>query len=66
VHSRFGSPGSDSGKGRRLPPSKYESANGKSAGALARGPPAQHRMLSDYPDPHVFQHDRLNLDDGVR
>jgi len=27
-------------------------------------PPAKHRMLSGYPDPHVLQHDRLCLDGG--
>lgn len=27
-------------------------------------PPAKHRTLSGYPDPHVFQHDRLSLDGG--
>lgn len=27
-------------------------------------PPAKHRMMSGYPDPHVFQHDRLSLDGG--
>jgi calcineurin-like phosphoesterase family protein len=27
-------------------------------------PPAKHRALSGYPDPHVFQHDRLSLDGG--
>jgi serine/threonine protein phosphatase 1 len=27
-------------------------------------PPAKHRRMSGYPDPHVFQHDRLSLDGG--
>jgi serine/threonine protein phosphatase 1 len=27
-------------------------------------PPANHRVMSGYPDPHVFQHDRLSLDGG--
>jgi serine/threonine protein phosphatase 1 len=27
-------------------------------------PPAKHRQMSGYPDPHVFQHDRLSLDGG--
>jgi serine/threonine protein phosphatase 1 len=27
-------------------------------------PPAKHRAMSGYPDPHVFQHDRLSLDGG--
>ena len=27
-------------------------------------PPEKHRTLSGYPDPHVFQHDRLSLDGG--
>jgi serine/threonine protein phosphatase 1 len=27
-------------------------------------PPAKHRVMSGYPDPHVFQHDRLSLDGG--
>lgn len=27
-------------------------------------PPAKHREMSGYPDPHVFQHDRLSLDGG--
>jgi serine/threonine protein phosphatase 1 len=27
-------------------------------------PPARHRQMSGYPDPHVFQHDRLSLDGG--
>jgi len=27
-------------------------------------PPAKHRLMSGYPDPHVFQHDRLSLDGG--
>ena len=27
-------------------------------------PPPKHRMMSGYPDPHVFQHDRLSLDGG--
>jgi serine/threonine protein phosphatase 1 len=27
-------------------------------------PPARHRAMSGYPDPHVFQHDRLSLDGG--
>jgi serine/threonine protein phosphatase 1 len=27
-------------------------------------PPAKHRVMSHYPDPHVFQHDRLSLDGG--
>jgi serine/threonine protein phosphatase 1 len=27
-------------------------------------PPDKHRRLSGYPDPHVFQHDRLSLDGG--
>jgi len=27
-------------------------------------PPAKHRMMSGYPDPHVLQHDRLCLDGG--
>jgi serine/threonine protein phosphatase 1 len=27
-------------------------------------PPAKHREMSAYPDPHVFQHDRLCLDGG--
>jgi serine/threonine protein phosphatase 1 len=27
-------------------------------------PPAKHRVLSGYPDPHVVQHDRLCLDGG--
>jgi serine/threonine protein phosphatase 1 len=27
-------------------------------------PPPKHRALSGYPDPHVFQHDRLSLDGG--
>lgn len=27
-------------------------------------PPERHRMMSGYPDPHVFQHDRLSLDGG--
>jgi serine/threonine protein phosphatase 1 len=27
-------------------------------------PPAKHRLMSGYPDPHVVQHDRLSLDGG--
>src|ERR1043165_5562012 len=27
-------------------------------------PPERHRQMSGYPDPHVFQHDRLSLDGG--
>jgi serine/threonine protein phosphatase 1 len=27
-------------------------------------PPPKHRIMSGYPDPHVFQHDRLSLDGG--
>jgi serine/threonine protein phosphatase 1 len=27
-------------------------------------PPERHRTMSGYPDPHVFQHDRLSLDGG--
>jgi|ERR1043165_1115817 serine/threonine protein phosphatase 1 len=27
-------------------------------------PPDRHRQMSGYPDPHVFQHDRLSLDGG--
>jgi serine/threonine protein phosphatase 1 len=27
-------------------------------------PPEKHRAMSGYPDPHVFQHDRLSLDGG--
>jgi serine/threonine protein phosphatase 1 len=27
-------------------------------------PPPKHRVMSGYPDPHVFQHDRLSLDGG--
>jgi len=27
-------------------------------------PPAKHRTMSGYPDPHVVQHDRLSLDGG--
>jgi serine/threonine protein phosphatase 1 len=27
-------------------------------------PPDKHRQMSGYPDPHVFQHDRLSLDGG--
>jgi len=27
-------------------------------------PPAKHRLLSGYPDPHIVQHDRLSLDGG--
>ena len=27
-------------------------------------PPERHRKMSGYPDPHVFQHDRLSLDGG--
>ena len=27
-------------------------------------PPAKHQVMSGYPDPHVFQHDRLSLDGG--
>jgi serine/threonine protein phosphatase 1 len=27
-------------------------------------PPDRHRLMSGYPDPHVFQHDRLSLDGG--
>jgi serine/threonine protein phosphatase 1 len=27
-------------------------------------PPEKHRSMSGYPDPHVFQHDRLSLDGG--
>ena len=27
-------------------------------------PPPKHRMMSGYPDPHVFLHDRLSLDGG--
>src|SRR5260221_6545439 len=27
-------------------------------------PPAKHRVISGYPDPHVLQHDRLSLDGG--
>jgi serine/threonine protein phosphatase 1 len=27
-------------------------------------PPERHRRMSGYPDPHVFQHDRLSLDGG--
>jgi len=27
-------------------------------------PPERHRKISGYPDPHVFQHDRLSLDGG--
>ena len=27
-------------------------------------PPAKHRKMSGYPDPHVVQHDRLSLDGG--
>lgn len=27
-------------------------------------PPNSHRRMSGYPDPHVFQHDRLSLDGG--
>jgi serine/threonine protein phosphatase 1 len=27
-------------------------------------PPAKHRQMSGYSDPHVFQHDRLSLDGG--
>jgi serine/threonine protein phosphatase 1 len=27
-------------------------------------PPEKHRAMSSYPDPHVFQHDRLSLDGG--
>jgi serine/threonine protein phosphatase 1 len=27
-------------------------------------PPEKHRQMSGYPDPHVFQHDRLSLDGG--
>jgi calcineurin-like phosphoesterase family protein len=27
-------------------------------------PPDRHRTMSGYPDPHIFQHDRLSLDGG--
>jgi serine/threonine protein phosphatase 1 len=27
-------------------------------------PPEKHRAMSGYPDPHIFQHDRLSLDGG--
>jgi serine/threonine protein phosphatase 1 len=27
-------------------------------------PPPKHRIMAGYPDPHVFQHDRLSLDGG--